>query len=117
MKPFLSEQFLLQTETARVLYHDFAASMPIIDYHNHLPPAEIAQDRRFENMTQLWLHGDHYKWRAMRANGIEEQFITGDADDETKFVKWAETVPYTMRNPLITGPTWSFGTLSGLPNC
>ena len=100
MKPFLSEQFLLQTETARVLYHDFAASMPIIDYHNHLPPAEIAQDRRFENMTQLWLHGDHYKWRAMRANGIEEQFITGDADDETKFVKWAETVPYTMRNPL-----------------
>lgn len=100
MEPFLSEHFLLQTETARLLYHDYAADMPIIDYHNHLPPAEIASDRRFENMTQLWLHGDHYKWRAMRANGVEERYITGDADDETKFMKWAETVPYTMRNPL-----------------
>lgn len=100
MEPFLSEHFLLQTDTARRLYHDYAAGMPIIDYHNHLPPAEIAVDRRFENMTQLWLHGDHYKWRALRANGVEERYITGDADDETKFMKWAETVPYTMRNPL-----------------
>lgn len=100
MEQFLSENFLLQTETARQLYHDYAADMPIIDYHNHLPPAEIAADRRFENMTQLWLHGDHYKWRAMRANGVEEEYITGNASDETKFRKWAETVPYTMRNPL-----------------
>ncbi|QEC52249.1 D-glucuronate isomerase [Anseongella ginsenosidimutans] len=100
MESFLSEHFLLQTESARLLYHDYAAGMPVIDYHNHLPPAEIAADRRYENMTQLWLHGDHYKWRAMRANGVEERYITGDADDETKFIKWAETVPYTMRNPL-----------------
>ncbi|HYH57542.1 MAG TPA: glucuronate isomerase, partial [Anseongella sp.] len=100
MKPFLSEDFLLQTETARLLYHDYAASMPIIDYHNHLPPDEIAGDRRFENMTQIWLKGDHYKWRAMRANGVDERYITGPADDRTKFLKWSETVPYTMRNPL-----------------
>lgn len=100
IKPFLAEDFLLQTETARSLYHDYAAPMPIIDYHNHLPPAEIAGDRRFENMTRIWLKGDHYKWRAMRANGVEERYITGDTDDRTKFLKWAETVPFTMRNPL-----------------
>lgn len=100
MKPFLSEDFLLETETARILYHDYAASMPIIDYHNHLPPDQIAEDKQFGNMTEIWLKGDHYKWRAMRANGVPEKYITGDADDVTKFRIWAETVPYTMRNPL-----------------
>jgi glucuronate isomerase len=100
MKPFLSDDFLLQTETARHLYHEHAAPQPIIDYHCHLPPDQIAQNRQFENITQIWLYGDHYKWRAMRANGVNERFITGDASDWEKFEKWAETVPYTMRNPL-----------------
>lgn len=100
MKQFLSEDFLLQTETSRILYFDYAKDMPVIDYHNHLPPDEIAQDKKFENLTAIWLKGDHYKWRAMRANGITEENITGSADDYTKFLKWAETVPYTMRNPL-----------------
>ena len=99
-KQFLSEDFLLQTETARQLYFDHAVKMPIIDYHNHLPPEEIANNKQFANMTELWLKGDHYKWRAMRANGINENNITGDADDETKFKAWAATAPYTMRNPL-----------------
>jgi glucuronate isomerase len=100
MKPFLSEDFLLQTKTARVLYHEYAKRMPIIDYHCHLPPNEIAEDKQFRNLTQIWLYGDHYKWRAMRTNGIPEKYCTGDADDYAKFEKWAETVPYTMRNPL-----------------
>ncbi|MFT4031204.1 MAG: glucuronate isomerase [Siphonobacter sp.] len=100
VKPFLSEDFLLQSETARVLYHEYAKEMPIIDYHCHLPPDQIAADRTFSNLTQIWLYGDHYKWRAMRANGISEQYCTGDAADYAKFEKWAETVPYTMRNPL-----------------
>ncbi len=100
MKPFLNENFLLQNQTAALLYHDYAAKMPIIDYHNHLPPDEIANDKNFKNLTEVWLNGDHYKWRAMRANGIDESFITGKADDKSKFIKWAETVPYTMRNPL-----------------
>ncbi|MDO1449158.1 glucuronate isomerase [Rhodocytophaga aerolata] len=100
MKPFLSEDFLLQTETARLLYHEHASKMPIIDYHCHLPPNEIAEDKQFKNLTQIWLYGDHYKWRAMRTNGIEEKYCTGTADDYAKFEKWAETVPYTMRNPL-----------------
>jgi glucuronate isomerase len=100
MKPFLSDDFLLQTETARHLYHEHAAQQPIIDYHCHLPPDQIAQNRQFDNITQIWLYGDHYKWRAMRANGVNERFITGDASDWEKFEKWAETVPYTMRNPL-----------------
>ncbi|MFD2571630.1 glucuronate isomerase [Spirosoma soli] len=99
-KPFLNEDFLLQTNTAQQLYHEFAKSMPIIDYHCHLPPDQIAADKRFENVTQLWLYGDHYKWRAMRTNGIDERFCTGDASDWEKFQKWAETVPYTLRNPL-----------------
>lgn len=99
-KPFLSEDFLLQTDTARYLYHEHAAGMPIIDYHCHLPPDQIAEDRRFENLTQIWLNGDHYKWRAMRTNGVPEKYITGNADDYLKFQQWAETVPYTMRNPL-----------------
>ncbi|GAB4042125.1 glucuronate isomerase [Spirosoma jeollabukense] len=97
---FLSDDFLLQTETARRLYHDYARPMPIIDYHCHLPPDQIAADKRFENVTQLWLYGDHYKWRAMRTHGIDEQYCTGNASDWAKFEKWAETVPYTLRNPL-----------------
>jgi glucuronate isomerase len=100
MKPFLDQDFLLQTNTARRLYHDFAKYMPIIDYHNHLPPNQIAEDKIFENLTQIWLYGDHYKWRAMRTNGINEAYCTGDKSDFEKFKKWAETVPYTMRNPL-----------------
>ncbi|GAB3634963.1 glucuronate isomerase [Hymenobacter arcticus] len=100
MTPFLSDDFLLQSETARTLYHQHAAPQPIIDYHCHLPPDQIAQNRQFENITQIWLYGDHYKWRAMRTNGVNERFITGDATDWEKFEKWAETVPYTVRNPL-----------------
>ncbi|MES2445918.1 MAG: glucuronate isomerase [Bacteroidota bacterium] len=100
MKNFLDENFLLQTETAQTLYHEFAKDMPIIDYHNHLMPDQIAQDKNFENITQVWLYGDHYKWRAMRSNGVDEYYITGAASDWEKFEKWAETVPYTLRNPL-----------------
>jgi glucuronate isomerase len=100
MKPFLSEDFLLQTETAKILYHNYAANMPIFDYHCHLPVEEIAGDRNFESLTQIWLNGDHYKWRAMRANGIDEHFITGKAGDYEKFEAWAATAPKTLRNPL-----------------
>ncbi|MFA6276465.1 MAG: glucuronate isomerase [Pedobacter sp.] len=100
MKNFLDENFLLQTKTAQTLYHEFAKHMPVIDYHNHLMPDQIAEDKNFENITQVWLYGDHYKWRAMRANGVDEYFITGAASDWEKFEKWAETVPYTLRNPL-----------------
>ena len=100
MTPFLSDDFLLHTETARQLYHFHAAPQPIIDYHCHLPPDQIAENRQFENLTQIWLAGDHYKWRAMRANGVPERFITGDASDWEKFAHWAATVPYTVRNPL-----------------
>jgi glucuronate isomerase len=100
VKNFLDENFLLQTKTAQTLYHEFAKHMPVIDYHNHLMPDQIAEDKNFENITQVWLYGDHYKWRAMRANGVDEYFITGAASDWEKFEKWAETVPYTLRNPL-----------------
>ncbi len=100
MKPFLDENFLLETETAKKLYHDFAAKMPIIDYHCHLPVEHIANDINFENLTQIWLYGDHYKWRAMRTNGVDESYCTGDKSDYEKFEKWGETVPYTLRNPL-----------------
>ena len=100
MKAFLDQDFLLQSPTAQTLYHQYAAEMPIIDYHNHLVPQQIAYDHQFENITQAWLYGDHYKWRAMRAHGVDEKYITGNASDEEKFMKWAETVPYTMRNPL-----------------
>jgi glucuronate isomerase len=97
---FLTEDFLLQTETARILYHEHAKKMPIYDYHCHLRADQIAADHQFDNLTQIWLYGDHYKWRAMRANGIAEKYITGNAGDYEKFEKWAETVPYTIRNPL-----------------
>ncbi|WP_395625970.1 glucuronate isomerase [Daejeonella sp.] len=100
MKNFLDQDFLLETTTAKILYHSFASQLPIIDYHCHLPPNQIAEDSNFKNLTQIWLYGDHYKWRAMRANGIAEKYITGDASDFEKFEKWAETVPYTLRNPL-----------------
>jgi len=100
MTQFISEDFLLQTDTARTLYHEHAAKMPIYDYHCHLPAELIAADHQFDNLTQPWLYGDHYKWRAMRANGIAEKFITGDASDYEKFEKWAQTVPRCLRNPL-----------------
>ena len=100
MKTFNDSNFLLQTPTAERLYHDHASKMPIIDYHCHLNPEYVANDHRFRNLSEIWLAGDHYKWRAMRTNGVAERFCTGDASDWEKFEKWAETVPYTMRNPL-----------------
>jgi len=100
MKTFINDDFLLQSDFAKTLYHDYAKGLPIIDYHNHLPPQEINNNRVFENISQAWLAGDHYKWRAMRAFGIDERYITGNATDKEKFLKWAETVPYTVRNPL-----------------
>ncbi len=100
MQAFLDENFLLYTKTAGVLYHEYAEEMPIFDYHCHLPAAEISDNVRFENLTRIWLRSDHYKWRAMRANGIEERCITGDASDFEKFEAWAKTVPKTLRNPL-----------------
>ncbi len=100
MKTFNDSNFLLQTPTAERLYHDHASKMPIIDYHCHLDPEYVASDHQFRNLAEIWLAGDHYKWRAMRTNGVDERFCTGDASDWEKFEKWAETVPYTMRNPL-----------------
>ena len=100
MKPFIHEDFLLETETARRLYHEVAASLPIIDYHCHLAPDQIAQNHRFRSITEVWLDGDHYKWRAMRANGVPERLCTGDGGDWEKFEAWAATVPATLRNPL-----------------
>lgn len=100
MKAFLDEDFFLKTKTAQRLYHEFAKDMPIIDYHCHLPPQQIAEDTQYENITQAWLYGDHYKWRAMRTNGVDESYCTGDQPDFEKFKQWAATVPYTLRNPL-----------------
>jgi glucuronate isomerase len=100
MSEFIHENFLLSTRTSQLLYHDYAAEMPIIDYHNHLSPELLAENYQFSNLTEIWLAGDHYKWRAMRANGIDEKYITGDASDNEKFAKWSETVPYTLGNPL-----------------
>lgn len=100
MKKFLDENFLLQNKTSQQLYHDIAKQLPIIDYHNHLPPVQIANDINFQNLTQVWLYGDHYKWRAMRTNGVNEKYITGNATDLEKFQQWAATVPFTLRNPL-----------------
>ena len=100
MRPFLDDDFLLNNETAKALYHQYAKDLPIIDYHNHLSPEAIAQDVNYENITQLWLNGDHYKWRAMRANGVDESYITSNRSDREKFEQWARTVPYTLRNPL-----------------
>jgi glucuronate isomerase len=97
---FITDNFLLQCKKAVKLYNEYARAMPIVDYHCHLPPKQIAEDHKFENITQAWLYGDHYKWRAMRANGVAECYCTGDASDREKFQKWAETVPATLRNPL-----------------
>ncbi len=97
---FITENFLLHNKAAVELYHEYAKAQPIIDYHCHLPPKEIAENKKFANLTQIWLYGDHYKWRAMRTNGVNERFITGNASDWDKFLAWAETVPKTLRNPL-----------------
>ena len=103
MKPFMDKDFLLETDTAKHLFHDIADKMPIIDYHCHLIPREIYEDRQFENITQVWLGGDHYKWRLMRSFGVDEKYITGDATDREKFQKWAET-------KALKGSMQSFGT-------
>lgn len=100
MKQFMDKDFLLSTPTAQELYHDIAAKVPVLDYHCHINPQEIAEDRKFENITQVWLGGDHYKWRQMRSNGVEERYITGDAPDREKFQKWAETLEKAIGNPL-----------------
>ena len=99
-KHFIHDNFLLENKYAEELYHNYSKQQPIIDYHNHLSPQLIAEDKVFDNLTQVWINGDHYKWRAMRTLGINEKFITGDASDKDKFLSWSKTVPYTMRNPL-----------------
>ncbi|MFV8359958.1 glucuronate isomerase [Flavobacterium sp. LS1P3] len=98
--PFINDNFLLENKFAEELYHNYSKNQPIIDYHNHLSPQFISEDKIFDNITQVWINGDHYKWRAMRTLGINEQFITGNGSDKDKFMNWAKTVPYTMRNPL-----------------
>lgn len=100
MKAFMDKDFLLSTETAQELYHEFAAKVPVLDYHCHINPQEIAEDRKFETITQVWLGGDHYKWRQMRSNGVDEYYITGGASDREKFQKWAETLEKAIGNPL-----------------
>lgn len=100
MKAFMDKDFLLSTDTAKALFHNYAETTPVLDYHCHINPREIAEDRKFENITQVWLGGDHYKWRQMRSNGIDEKYITGDASDREKFQKWAETMPKLVGNPL-----------------
>ena len=100
MKTFMDDNFLLNTECAQKLYHDFAENMPILDYHCHINPQEIAENRQFSNITEVWLGGDHYKWRQMRSNGVDEYYITGDAPDREKFQKWTETLEKLIGNPL-----------------
>lgn len=100
MKPFIHDDFMLQNKVAKKLYHEYAADMPIFDFHCHLSPQEISDNHQFSTISEIWLHGDHYKWRAMRTLGIDEQYVTGSASDEEKFQKWAKTVPYTVGNPL-----------------
>ena len=97
---FIHDDFLLSTKTARKLYHKFAEAEPIFDYHCHIPPRDIAENRQFKNLFEIWLEGDHYKWRAMRSNGVAEKFCTGSASPHDKFIAWAKTVPHTLRNPL-----------------
>src|SRR5260370_25234231 len=97
---FIYDAFILATKAARRLYHQYAAAEPILDYHSHLSPGDIAADRRFNNLFEIWLEGDHYKWRAMRANGVLERYCTGDAPPLEKFLSWARTVPFPLRNPL-----------------
>ena len=100
MKKFMDEDFMLSNETAKILYHDYAEKMPIIDYHCHINPEEIANNRRFDNITQVWLGGDHYKWRLIRSNGVDEKYITGDSTDKEKFFKFAEVLPKAIGNPM-----------------
>ena len=100
MKAFMDKEFLLSSGTAKTLYHDFAEHMPILDYHCHINPQEIFENRRFDNITQVWLGGDHYKWRQMRSNGVDEAYITGNGTDREKFQAWAETMPKLIGNPL-----------------
>ena len=102
MKKFMDKDFLLTTDTAKHLYHDYASPVvtPVLDYHCHINPQEIYEDRKFENITQVWLGADHYKWRQMRSNGVDERYITGDATDREKFQKWAETLEMAIGNPL-----------------
>ena len=100
MKQFMDKDFLLTTDSAKALFHNYAEKMPVLDYHCHINPREIAEDRKFENITQVWLGGDHYKWRQMRSNGVDEKYITGDASDREKFQKWAETLEKLIGNPL-----------------
>ena len=100
MKAFMDKDFLLSTDTAKKLFHEIAEPMPVLDYHCHINPREIAEDRKFENITQVWLGGDHYKWRQMRSNGVDEYYITGEAPDREKFQKWAETLELAVGNPL-----------------
>ena len=100
MTTFMSRDFLLKSETAKKLYHSYAAKMPIIDYHCHINPQEIYEDKKYSSITEVWLGGDHYKWRAMRSYGIPEQYITGNASLKDKFQKWAETIPNLIGNPL-----------------
>lgn len=97
---FIHDDFLLQSAAARDLFHTYAKDEPILDYHCHLPPQDVAANRRFRNLHEIWLEGDHYKWRAMRANGVPEELITGSASPYEKFLAWARTVPFTLRNPL-----------------
>ena len=99
-RPFIHDDFLLSTPAARRLYHEFAEPEPILDYHCHLSPRDLAENRQFKNLFEIWLEGDHYKWRAMRSNGVPEHFCTGDATPLEKFKAWAATVPHTLRNPL-----------------
>ena len=113
MKPFMDNDFLLTTDTARKLFHDYANPMPILDYHCHIDPKEIAQDRQFSNITQVWLGGDHYKWRFMRSCGVEECFITGDAPDKEKFMQWAKCLGTAIGNPLYH---WSCSGTSAIPD-
>lgn len=117
MNAFMDQDFLLSTETAKKLYHGTAESLPIIDYHCHISPQEIAEDRKFDSITQVWLGGDHYKWRQMRSNGVDEYYITGGASDREKFQKWAETLDKAIGNPCSTGATWSSSATSATPAC
>ena len=127
MKTFMDKDFLLQTETAQKLYNDYAAATPILDYHCHINPQEIYEDRQFENITQVWLGGDHYKWRFMRSCGVDERFITGNASDKEKFLKWAEVLGKAIGNPphwsepwaipFTTGAIWSCRNISVITVC
>ena len=107
MRPFLDEDFLLTSDTARYLYHQVAERLPILDYHCHVSPREIAEDRIFHNLTQLWLEGDHYKWRAMRTFGIDEKYITGEADYHDKYLAFASVFPMMIGNPVYIWAPWS----------